>query len=165
MAQFLLVSPDYRSERAACVRLLGVLFIGSLTGALWAKLLVHALSDPAFRSGQSSWLLIWLRADLFPCLLAVSFLLGRRPLFYILFFAKGALVCFTLCYFSMQGRDQLFFVMPTLCFSSLLPLPAQLWGASVWLQTRELRTRSLILLVPMLLLALLGALIQTAVVS
>ena len=165
MAQFLHVSWTFHANRQALYRLLTDMLIGSLCGALCAKLHAPGLSAVDFGMKQTSWILIWLRSALFPCLMAVSFLLRRRYLFSILFFLKGAFAAYCLCAFALFGADRLLFALPALAFQSLLPLPLYFYAASVWLGEEDSSGRPLFFLAPMLLISLLGALIQVSLVT
>lgn len=161
MARFLLVSGAFRENRSNCARLLFFLLAGSLAGALWSKLCwgeTAFLASNASAPGRAS---MTLRALLFPCLMVVSYLIGRRFLFYVLFFMKGALCAFTLCLLCAQNVIQLSGAVWALLLQSLLSLPAQLLTGSLWLEAREAEGLRLLLFVPMTLFALLGVLLQS----
>lgn len=164
MAHFIHSLPTFQPNRNDCPRLLLSLMFGSLLGAVCARLQTASVSDLVFGVAQSFWIPIWLRASLFPCLLAVSFLLRRRFLFYVLFFLKGTFVSFTLSIFALYGVEQLLSFLPVFLFQTMLPLPIQFYSASIWLQDGE-DFRKLFLLAPMLFLALFGALIQMALAA
>ncbi len=163
MAHFMHLTSPFRAVRRDCSLLLTLLMIGSLAGALLDKLQDPALSVPE-HSVQSSWVSIWLRVSLFPCLLAVSFLLRRRAFCFLLFFLKGFAVSLTLCVFARCGAEQLVGILPTVLLSVLL-LPVQFFLGLYWLQDDGQSGKGILLLAPMLLLSLLGALLQTYLVS
>ena len=97
-------------------------------------------------------------------LLAVSFLLRRRTFCFLLFFLKGFAVSLTLCVFARCGAEQLVGILPTVLLSVLL-LPVQFFLGLYWLQDDGQSGKGILLLAPMLLLSLLGALLQTYLVS
>ena len=162
MAQFLHGSTVLQSNRRDCYRLMTFLLLGALLGSLTARFQFRTISCFRFEARQSAWILIWFRSSLFSCLLAVSFLLRRSILFDLLFFLKGAFVSFILCVFSHCGVNQLFPSLPPLVLQSVLPLPLQFHVASIWLRDAQRNAAGLVLLAPLLLLALLGALISTS---
>lgn len=164
MVHFLHVSSVFHADRRDCARLLTVLLIGSLMGALFAKLQSVTFLEYDHLSSQTSCFPIWLRVSLFPCLLAVSFLVRRSFLFYVLFFLKGLFVSFSLCLFAVYGVSQLVSVLPAF-FLSVLLLPVHFCATLFWLQAGENAGRGILFLLPVLLLSFLGALFQTSMVS
>ncbi len=164
MARFLHLTSAFQANRADRDRLLAFLLLGSLFGAFGARLQHDALPAFDFGADQGTWILTWLRFSLFPCLLAVSFLLHRRWLFCLLFFLKGAFVSFTLCVFSLCGWKQFLDVLPPLFWQGLLPLPLQLYVASIWLG-EERSDGAVLLLFALLLPGLLGVLFRMPMAS
>ena len=163
MAHFLRLSSAFHADRRDCLRLLGFLLSGSILGALFARLRSDALSTLRFDMTQGSWIPIFLRSSLFPCLMAVSFLLRRRWLFCCLFFGKGFFVAFSLSVIALSGRLQFLCFFPPFLNHALL-LPMELYVGSVWLR-KEDAGGALWLLFPLLFLAFFGVLIQTSLVS
>ena len=161
MAHFLYDSTIISEYRSNCIRLLSALLIGSVFGALCAKLQSAAffVTDPALR--QTSLLLILFRAFPFPGLLYAAYLLRRSLFFYALFFLKGAFSAFTLCAFAAQGVSMLCPILPILLLPSCLTLPCAFWAGSVWLQNIEDSSFSRLPLILLLLFTLLGALVQS----
>ncbi len=165
MAHFLLASGFFWSERSHCFRLLFFLLMGSVLGALCAKMQGVGFSfseQEAFRPGVVS---VLLRAFLFPCLMVVSYLIGRSFLFDLLFFGKGAFVAYPLCVCCVWNLPQLSSVLPALLFQTLLPLPVQFLCGSVWMAKEPKRRSSWLLLLPMMLFALAGVLVQISLAA
>ena len=159
MARFLHFSSAFQSNRKDCYQLLAFLLIGALFGALVASLQPVTVFVFDFDAIQTSWIPIWFRSSLFPCLLAVSFLLRRKALFFLLFFLKGAFVSFTLCILSRFGLNLLLSNLSFFLIQTVLPLSIQLYVSSIWLRFEQNNASALFLLVPMILAAFLGALI------
>lgn len=164
MAHFLHVSSAFHANRQEVIRLLTCTLVGSLCGALCARLQASALTSVDFSVKQTSWVPILLRSLLFPSLMAVSFLLCRRYLFYLLFFLKGAFTAFLLCGFALCGADRLLEALPAVFFHSLFPLPVYFYAGSVWLESWDGSGRPLVLLLSMLFSTCVGSLLQASLV-
>ena len=143
-------------------RILFSLLLGSLLGALWARMQpgLTALDPEAL--GRVSPVRGFLRNALFPCLLAAALILRGRFLFCLLFFLKGVGVSFLLCASAAAGDDWLSAVLPTLILDTLLPLPLLLRMGAVWGEQAETGEASLWLLFPALLVGFLSALLRAA---
>lgn len=144
MAHFVHASAVFSEHRASCLRLLAALLVGSVVGALCARLQSAAFSVPAFTLRQFDFFPSLLRAMLFPGLLVVAFLLRRRFLFYVLFFSKGFFLAYVLCAFALRDAEQLPSLLPVLILRALLPLPAHFLVGSCLFDTPLLRKNELI---------------------
>ena len=150
-----------RSARSAVMTLLVCMLLGSLSGALCVRISDFMISDSSvFRTGQASLLLSFPRFLFFPSLMTAAVLFHCRRLFCLLFFCKGFTVAYTLCACAAAGIGVMKGFLPGFFLETLLPLPAMLLLGALWYEDAAMDRTSLWPLLPALLPASVGLLLE-----
>lgn len=159
-----------RFDRAACRLLLLCLLSGAVLGAFLSRLQAAALTgwepEGLLRElSRVSFLRRWFLASVFPLLMSLALVLGRRWLLALLFFLRGALVSCLLCGLTAAGGGTcLIALFPMLLLRVGLPMPVFLFAGSVWMEEISEPEPKLWLLIPMLAAAFSGVLLETLLV-
>lgn len=155
-------------RRESSVGLVCCLLLGTLLGAVLAKLTISALPASAILSAaDTSRTPIWGRwfhFALFPTLMLAASLLRSRLLCFLLMLLKGAAVSCLLCVSYSIGFQAIREVCFSVLFQTLFPLPILLYIFSVWLQEIQSKRFDFWLLLPGYLVGLIGILLESLLV-
>lgn len=150
-----------RSAWSAVLTLLVCMLLGSLFGALCVRISGFMISDQTvFHTGQGSVLLCISRLMVLPSLMTAAVLIHCRRLFCLLFFCKGFTVASAICACAAAGLEVLRSFLPGFFLETLLPLPAMLLLGALWYEDTCLGQTNLRPLLPALLPASVGLLLE-----